>query len=135
MAKFQLSTRVRNGMLNAIPATIGAAPTLKIFSGTMPDNPGAADSGTVLASMVLPSTWLQQAVSGTITMTGQWEDTSADNDGTAAYFRKYSPDGACDAQGTVSLTGGGGAMTVDNVNFRAGQDFKVTGFSIIAGNL
>ena len=37
-------------------------------------------------------------------------------------------------QGTVTATGGGGDMTVDNVVFAAGQSFTVTGFTLTAGN-
>ena len=41
----------------------------------------------------------------------------------------------CHIQGTVTLTGGGGDMTVDNTNFAAGQVFTVSNFTITAGNL
>lgn len=37
-------------------------------------------------------------------------------------------------QGTVTATGGGGDMTVDNTSFASGQQFTVTGFTITAGN-
>jgi hypothetical protein len=131
----QFSVAVGNGRLDSIENTIGTAPILKMFSGTMPANSGAADSGTVLATINLPSDWMQAAVSRTKTMSGTWEDTSADADGTAAFFRIYASDGVtCHIQGTVSLTGGGGAMTVDNVIFKAGQDFKITAFAITDGN-
>jgi hypothetical protein len=37
-------------------------------------------------------------------------------------------------QGTVTATGGGGDMTVDNVSFAAAQAFTVTSFTLTAGN-
>jgi hypothetical protein len=75
------------------------------------------------------------AASGSKAKSGTWEDLSADNAGTAAHFRLYASDGTtCHAQGTVTATGGGGDMTVDNTTFAAAQAFTVTGFTISAGN-
>jgi hypothetical protein len=37
-------------------------------------------------------------------------------------------------QGTVTATGGGGDLTVDNVSFASGQAFTVTGFTLTDGN-
>jgi hypothetical protein len=75
------------------------------------------------------------AGSGAKAKAGTWEDTAADNAGTAAHFRLYASDGTtCHAQGTVTATGGGGDMTVDNTTFAAGQAFTITGFTINAGN-
>jgi hypothetical protein len=37
-------------------------------------------------------------------------------------------------QGTVTATGGGGDMQVDNVSFAAGQQFTVTAFTLTDGN-
>lgn len=131
----QYSTAVRNAKLDAVETAIGTSAVLKIRTGTAPANCGAADSGTVLATLNLPSDWMAAASGGTKAKSGTWEDTSADNTGTAAHFRLYASDGTtCHAQGTVTATGGGGDMTVDNTGFTAGQAFTVTSFSITAGN-
>lgn len=131
----QFSTAVRNARLDAIETTIGTSAVLKIRSGSAPANCGTADSGTVLASLTLPSDWMSAASSGSKAMTGTWSDSSADNAGTAAHFRLYASDGTtCGAQGTVTATGGGGDMTVDNTVFAAGQAFSITSFSITDGN-
>ena len=132
----QYSVAVRNARLDVVESTIGVSPILMIRTGTMPANCATADSGsTVLASPTLPSDWMATASGGTKSMLGTWEDTSADNSGTAAYFRIYDSTGTtCHIQGTVTLTGGGGDMTVDNTSFATGQDFVVTSFTITAGN-
>ena len=131
----QLSTAVRNARLDAIPTAIGASAILKVLSGAMPVNCAAANSGTVLATLNLPAAYFAPAANGAKAMTGTWEDTAADASGTAGYFRIYDPTGAtCHLQGTVTATGGGGDMTVDNTNFAAGQDFKVTSFTLADGN-
>ncbi len=131
----QLSTSVRNAMLDAIETTIGTSAVLKIRTGAQPANCGTADSGTVLASCSLPSDYLAAAASGSKAKSGTWEDASADNTGTAAHWRLYASDGTtCHAQGTVTATGGGGDLTVDNTSFVAAQGFTITAFSFTAGN-
>jgi hypothetical protein len=131
----QFSVTVRNAMLDAIETAISTSAVLKIRSGSAPATCATADSGTVLASLTLPSDWMSAASSGSKAMTGTWSDSSADNTGTAAHWRLYASDGTtCHAQGTVTVTGGGGDMTVDNTSFASGQAFSVTSFSITAGN-
>lgn len=131
----QYSTTVRNAKLDAVETAIGASAVLKIRTGSAPADCGTADSGTVLASCTLPSDWMAAASGGTKAKSGTWEDTSADNTGTAAHFRLYASDGTtCHAQGTVTATGGGGDMTVESTSFTSGQAFAVTGFTLTAGN-
>src|SRR5258705_6577930 len=120
----QLSTAIRNAALDTIESTIGVSAILKIRTGAQPANCAAADSGTVLATVSLPSDWMNAASGGTKTKLGTWEDTLADAAGTAAHFRIYETTATtCGVQGTVTATGGGGDMTVDNTNFAVNQDF------------
>lgn len=131
----QKSVAVRNAQLDALETAIGASAVLRIRSGAVPANCAAADAGTVLATVNLPADWMAAAASGSKAKSGTWEDTSADGAGTAAHFRIYASDGTtCHLQGTVTATGGGGDMTVDNVNFAAGQGFTVSSFTLNAGN-
>lgn len=131
----QLSTSVRNAMLDAIESTISTSAVLKIRTGAQPATCATADSGTVLATCTLPSDWMAAASGGTKALSGTWQDTSADNTGTAAHFRLYASDGTtCHGQGTVTATGGGGDMTVDNTSFTAAQAFSVTAFTLTSGN-
>jgi hypothetical protein len=96
---------------------------------------GTADSGTVLATMTLPSDWLAAAASGSKAKSGTWQDASADAAGTAAHFRIYASDGTtCHIQGSVTATGGGGDLTLDNTSFAATQAFTVTSFTLTDGN-
>lgn len=131
----QLSTTVRNARLDQIETTIGTAPILTIRTGAAPANCGTANSGTVLATITLPSDWMNDAASGSKTMKGTWQDNSADATGTAAHYRIHDSSGVtCHIQGTVTATGGGGDMTVDNTSFAAGQQFTVTSYSWTDGN-
>jgi hypothetical protein len=131
----QLSTAARNGMLDAIETELGASPILKIRTGSVPATCATADSGTVVATLNLPSDAFAAASAGSKAKSGTWEDTSADNTGTAGHWRLYKSDGTtCVAQGTVTATGGGGDMTVENTSFAAGQAFTVTSFTLNAAN-
>jgi hypothetical protein len=131
----QYSVAVRNAQLDAFESTVGTSAVLKIFTGSAPANCAAANSGTVLATLNLQSDWMAGASGGSKAKAGTWEDTSADAAGTAGHFRLYASDGTtCHAQGTITETGGGGDMTVDNDNFEDGQAFTVTGFTISRGN-
>jgi len=131
----QLSTSVRNARLDQIETTISTAPVMKILTGSPPADCATAESGTTLATLTLPSDWMAAASSGSKAKSGTWQDTSADNTGTAGYFRIYdSGVTTCHIQGTVTLTGGGGDMTVDSTSFTAGQNFTVTTFTLTDGN-
>ena len=131
----QLSVAVRNGLLDAVETVISTSAVLKIRTGAQPADCATADSGTVLSTVTLPSDWLAAAGSGAKAKAGTWQDTSADATGTAAHYRIYASDGTtCHVQGTVTVTGGGGDMTVDSVSFTAGQQFTVNSFSLTAAN-
>jgi hypothetical protein len=129
---FQFSTAARNASIDAIETTIGTAPTLEIRSGTVPASCAAADSGTVLATMTLPSDWLAAASNGSKTLLGTWQDTSADATGTAGHFR-IKVGATCHIQGTVTATGNGGDMTLDNISIASAQQVTITGFTLTAG--
>lgn len=129
---FQFSTATRNASIDAIETAIGTAPTLEIRSGAVPANCAAADSGTVLATMTLPSDWLAAASNGSKTFLGTWQDTSADATGTAGHFR-IKVGATCHIQGTVTATGGGGDMTLDNISIASAQQVTITSFTLTAG--
>jgi hypothetical protein len=129
----QLSVAVRNARLDAVETSIGTTPTLEIRTGTPPANCAASDTGSVLASITLPSNWMADASGGTKALAGSWVDSSADAAGTAGHFR-IKQGATCHAQGTVTATAGGGDMTVDNTSFVLGQQFTVTSFTLTEGN-
>lgn len=131
----QLSTSVRNARLDAIETTIGTSAIMEIRSGAAPANCAAADSGTLLASLTLPSDWLAAAASGSKAKSGTWQDVSANATGTAAHFRiKDSGGSTCHLQGTVTATGGGGDLTLDNTSIASGQPVTITSFTLNDAN-
>ena len=54
--------------------------------------------------------------------------------GTAAHFEIMDSGGTtCHMQGTVTATGGGGDMEIDNTSIATGQQVTVTAFTLTAG--
>lgn len=133
MSGSQLSVTVRNARLDAIETAIGASPTLEIRTGVQPTNCAAADSGTLLASMTLPSDWMNAASGGTKTLSGTWQDLNADASGTAGHFR-IKQGATCHFQGPVTATGGGGAIELSSVSITATQSVTITAFTITDAN-
>lgn len=131
----QLSTTVRNARLDVIESTISTAAVLRIYTGAQPANCAAANSGTLLAEMTLPSDWMAAASSGSKALSGTWSDSSANGTGTAAHFRIYeSTATTCHIQGSVTVTGGGGDLTLDNASIATGQAVSITSFTLTDGN-
>lgn len=131
----QLSVAVRNARLDAIESTVGTAPLFRIYSGAMPADCGTVASGTLLIEATLPSDWAANASSGAKAKSGTWQDTSANATGTAGYYRMYDSTGTtCHVQGTVTATGGGGDLTLDNVSIASAQSVTITGFTLTDAN-
>lgn len=140
---FQESVAVRNGRLDSIETTIGVSAILEIRSGSPPANCATADSGTLLASMTLPSDWMSAASSGSKDKSGTWQDASANNSGTAGHFRvKDSGGSTCHLQGTcgvsVPLTTNNSTAANGNVlNFASTTGvvvgMNISGTGVVAG--
>lgn len=131
----QFSVAARNAMLDAIETATGATAILRLRTGAPPATCATADSGTLVAEMTLPSDWMAAASGGTKALLGTWQDLSANAAGTVAHFRIYDSTGVtCHAQGTVTITGGGGDMTLDNNVLALAQQVTITSYTYTAAN-
>lgn len=131
----QLDTTTRNAILDAVESGIGTSPLLRLYSGSMPANCATTASGTLLAEATLPSDFMAAASGSSKSKSGTWEDTSANASGTVGYFRIYESTGTtCRMQGTVTSTGGGGDMTMDNTTLVSGQDVVISTFTLTGPN-
>ena len=128
----QFSTTVRAARADAIETAVGTAPTLELRTGAPPAAPATADSGTVVATMTLPSDWLTNPGTGVKALSGTWQDASADAGGTVGHFR-IKQGATCHIQGTVTISGGGGDMTLDNNVVTLGQQVTITSFTLTEG--
>ena len=130
---FQFSVEARNAALDAMEAAVGTSPLLRLYSGAVPATTATAASGTLLGSATLPADWLGAASGGVKTLLGTWSGTGSAG-GTTGYFRILNNAGTLSHfQGTVTATGGGGDMTLDNVVIANAQVFNVSAYTLTAG--
>lgn len=128
----QYSTTLRNNQLDQVESTIGTSPKLQIRTGAQPANCAAADSGTLLAELTLPSDWMGAAAAGVKALAGVWSGTAVDS-GTAGHFRlKDSTGTTTHMQGSIGE--GSGDMSLDESTISSGQTVAVDTFTINAGN-
>lgn len=130
------SLAVRNAQLDALEATIGTSAILRLRSGAQPAASGneiGASSGTVIATMQLPSDWMGNAAAGLKQKLGTWSDTAADaaNAGGAMHWEIVASNGTTKhLDGTVTVTGGGGEVQLQNLNIAVGQPVEITAFDL-----
>jgi hypothetical protein len=122
-----LNNTARHAALDALADLCDGA-TLTVRTGAAP-GAGNIATGTVLATITLPTPAFAAASGGTVARTGTWEDASAENTGTAAHFRIVCTGGAI-FEGTVTATSGGGDLEVANTSFTSGNPFAITAFTM-----
>jgi len=130
----QLADSVRNALLDAIEADVGTSPVIKAWTGSVPANCAAADSGTELAAAVCPSDWMTAAVSGSKDKQGSWVDAAAAANGDAGHWRLYASDGVtCKMQGRIVLAATQtGDMVVPALDVTLGAPFAFNTFTLTA---
>lgn len=130
----QYSVAVRNAQLDQVEAIAGTSALFRLYTGSAPADCATAASGTKLVEIGCPSDWMAAASAGSKAKSGTWS-ASAVASGTAGYWRIYDSAGTtCHAQGTVTLTGGGGDVTLDNTNIQSGQTVTMNSFTLTAAN-
>jgi hypothetical protein len=127
----QTSDTVANDGLNAIETTVGASPSLLIFSGAVPANCAAADPAGTLATLTLPSDWLAAAGSRAKALAGTWSGTASGGAATAPASWRIKVGATCHMQGTAGV--GSGDMSF-NGSITTGQTITVTTFGLTDGN-
>jgi len=113
-----------------VESTIGTSAVLKIRTGSVPATCATADSGTVLATCTLPSDWMAAASGGTKSLSGTWQDTSADATGTAAWVRVRDGAGNACFDADVSVTGGSGTVQMPTTSITSGGPIAFNSFTI-----
>lgn len=128
----QRSIAVRNARQAADEATIGTAPQLRFYTGSPPADCATAASGSLLATLTLPSDWWGTPSGGAASKSGTWTGT-ASGSGVAGYYRLYDSTGTtCHEQGTVGL--GSGDLSLDNTNIASGQPVTISTWTRTDGN-
>jgi hypothetical protein len=106
---------------------VGGAGSLKIYTGTQPADADSTPAGTLLVTIALAATAFGSAsAAGTATLASVPRTGTAVAAGTAGCFEVLSGGGLKVFQGTVTATGGGGDLTVDNTNIASAQVVNVS---------
>lgn len=114
----------------------GGTGIIEIRTGSAPATAGAALTGTVLATIPLPSAVYGAAAAAAISGSSlPWTDTAADASGTAGYaVQRLSGDGtgADDTLKRILYTVGvgSGEIQFDNLSINSGQQVSVTSASL-----
>jgi len=133
---FRISLACAQAAVDAITALIdsGTAAIMEIYDGSQPADPGVAVGAQVkLATLTFSSTAFGAAADanpGAIaTANSITPDSSADNSGTASWFRILTQaGGTARADGTVGTSGAD--LNMNTVAFTAGSEIGVTSFTI-----
>jgi len=124
------STTVRNAMLDSITTAIGSSGLLRIYDGVRPASGGAAT--TLLAELPLSVTAAPAASGGVLTFDPITTDASANNSGTATWFRVTTSGGTFVIDGSVATSGSDLNLTTTTIT--ATQPVSVTSFVVTEGN-
>lgn len=124
-----LAVARKNELLDALTNNCNSG-KLRIYSGSVPANADASLGGaTLLAELTMNATSFGAASSGTITANAITADTSADETGTASFFRVYESDGSTVVyQGTVGTSGAD--LNLNTTSITAGVQVQVTSLTL-----
>lgn len=133
-----LKNQILDGILNSAAGINFDDDILEFRTGAAP-GPDLAATGTLVGSITLPADAFATAASGSADSSGTWEEPAADAAGTIAHFRmKLTGDtDVADGtevriEGTVTGTGGGGDIELDNTVVEVGQTITITSFTVNA---
>lgn len=131
-----LATVIRNNMMDQIAAGVdaGAGPgVITIYDGTRPASPQTAVSGqTILAEMVFSDPSFSPTVLGTLTANAVNNDSSANADGTATWFRVTDSNGAVVMDGDVATSNSD--LNIDSTSISTGVTVSITSFVLNDSN-
>jgi len=126
MANLKISLTARNNMMDEITGYAGSNALILIYTGTQPAG-GAAASGTLLGTLTCASTFAPSASGGAITLNSITGDSSSDATGQAAWFRLTQSDTTWVLDGDITVTGGGGDLTLDSLSIVIGGSINLAG--------
>jgi hypothetical protein len=125
------ATGLRTNRMDQITSFIGTSGLLRIYNGSRPATGGTAT--TLLAELALSATFAPGASSGVLTASSITQDGSADNAGTASWFRIVKSDGTTHVMdGSVGTSGSDLNLTTTTIV--ATQPVSVTSFVLTEGN-
>lgn len=129
------SDAARNARADALTTYIGNGALLRIYDGSQPaDADTAIGAQVLLAELTCGSPFAGAASNGVLTANAITQDSSANNTGTASWFRLVKSDGTTIVMdGTVGTSDAD--LNLDSVAISTGIDVAVTSFVLTEGNV
>lgn len=127
------ATTLRNAMLNQVTTALDAgagAALIRIYDGTRPATGGAVT--VLLAELVCSDPSAAAAASGVLTFSAITQDASANNTGTATWFRMVDSAAVFVMDGSVATSGSDLNLTTTSIV--ATQPVSISSATITAGN-
>ena len=126
----QYSVAARTSQMAQLNTTIGVNAVIRVYSGAVPANVGAADPAGLLVTFAGNAAQFGVAASGVLTASAV-ANANATAGGTALSFRIFQSGGTvCVLQGTVGLSGAD--MIVTNTSIANGQTCTFTSLTVTA---
>lgn len=127
----KFSTTLRNGMVDAITTAAGGSALIRIYTATRPANPGTAITDqTLLAELTCNATFAPGASGGVLTLNSITSDSSANDTGTAAWFRLLTSGATAVLDGDVGTSGSD--LNLNTTSIVSGGTVSITSFTITA---
>jgi hypothetical protein len=134
------SYQIKNAKLDAFPSAIGVSPILMLYMGNIPANVLTSFDGSVIAIAqgALPATYMAPSSNGVKMKTNNWTVTGLTAAGAgqaATFFRIFDSTGTVPhIQGSVTVVGQNGDMTLDTNLIAYTQVLTVNSFTVTSGN-
>ena len=128
-----MAFRKNTNMANAQAEYAGSlynSGTLEIRTGVQPASSNDVATGALLCSIPLPATAFGTAVNGVAPKAGTWSGIATAS-GLAGWARFISAANDRRMDVDVTVTGGGGTLTIDDVNILDNGTIIVTDFNLI----
>ena len=117
-----------NAMLNVLDTELPASSEIKFYTGAQPGAEAAA-TGTLLGTLITPATPWGAAASASKAKSGTWSFTAVAS-GTCGWARLKNAADTRRIDFTVTGTGGGGDITLDNAVLATSQVVTLTSLTI-----
>ena len=121
---------LRNNQLAQITTSVGASGKIRIYSGSRPATGGTET--TILAELPCSATFAPAPSGGVLTVNAITTDATADNTGTATWFRVLTSANVAVLDGDVGTSGSD--LNLNSTSITAGGSVAISSFTITAGN-
>lgn len=129
----KLSATARSDRMTALNNLIGTSAKIRIYDGTQPAGPGTAiTTQTLLAELTGNASAFGTVSNGVLTANAITADSTADNSGTASWFRVLTSGGTAVLDGTAGTSNADLILTTTSIV--AAANVSITSLTITDGN-